>query len=469
MGVIVRDLGIWARLGLSYLLLVVLLVVLGVAGLGRLRDLNGQLESVVRHRYGLVGAANDAMERHAENARITIELLLLSEIQAKELVPPLRARQKANSAAISDAIRRIEAGISLPQERERFALVTAAREPYLAARERAMGLFQQGRRAEGAEALSGEVLPRLEQYKERWQAFVELQQELMEQAIRDGADAYASARAFTALLVVLAVLVAVAVGAAVTRGITRPLFQVIAAAERIAKGDLREAVEVTRRDELGTLQRAMRAMGERLAEVIGEVRSGADALAGASTQVSATAETLSQGTGEQAASVEETTASLEEMSASIASNAETLRQTEAMAKDGTGKADESGRSVVETVHAMKSIAEKISIVEEIAYQTNLLALNAAIEAARAGDHGKGFAVVASEVRKLAERSQRAAKEIGELAGSSVKDRAGLEGDDGRRRGDAAERVGRGGALVDRGGARVAGGVAAAADGVLHCS
>ena len=118
--------------------------------------------------------------------------------------------------------------------------------------------------------------------------------------------------------------------------------------------------------------------------------------------------------------MEETTSSLEEMSASITQNAESSRQTESMAKDAARNAEESGRSVTETVDAMKSIAEKIGIIEEIAYQTNLLALNAAIEAARAGEHGKGFAVVATEVRKLAERAQKAAKEIGELAGTSVK-------------------------------------------------
>jgi methyl-accepting chemotaxis protein len=136
--------------------------------------------------------------------------------------------------------------------------------------------------------------------------------------------------------------------------------------------------------------------------------------------VSATAQALSQGTGEQAASVEETTSSLEEMSASITQNAESARQTEATAKEGARNAEESGNAVAETVDAMKAIAERIGIVEEIAYQTNLLALNAAIEAARAGEHGKGFAVVATEVRKLAERAQTAAREIGALAGSSVK-------------------------------------------------
>jgi methyl-accepting chemotaxis protein len=230
----------------------------------------------------------------------------------------------------------------------------------------------------------------------------------------------ASARTTMVVIILGAVALGVVVSIAITRSITAPLSVAVGAAERIAKGDLRESLEVTSQDELGKLQLAMRAMVEKLAQVIGEVRGGADALAGASAQVSATAQTLSQGTGEQAASVEETTSSLEEMSASITQNAENSRQTESMAKEGARNAEESGKAVAETVESMKSIAEKISIIEEIAYQTNLLALNAAIEAARAGEHGKGFAVVATEVRKLAERSQRAAKEIGSLAGSSVK-------------------------------------------------
>ena len=129
---------------------------------------------------------------------------------------------------------------------------------------------------------------------------------------------------------------------------------------------------------------------------------------------------LSQGTSEQAASAEETTSSLEEMSASIQQNSDNSRQMEQVAAKGAREAEESGKAVNHTVDAMKSITEKIDIVDEIAYQTNLLALNAAIEAARAGEHGKGFAVVATEVRKLAERSQAAAKEISSLATDSVK-------------------------------------------------
>ena len=143
------------------------------------------------------------------------------------------------------------------------------------------------------------------------------------------------------------------------------------------------------------------------------------ALGSASGQLSSSANEVSQATSQQAASVEETTASLEEMSATIAQNAENSRVMEQIAAKGARDAEQSGAAVSETITSMRLIAERISIVEDIAFQTNLLALNAAIEAARAGDSGRGFAVVASEVRKLAERSQTAAKEIRNLASTSV--------------------------------------------------
>ena len=186
-----------------------------------------------------------------------------------------------------------------------------------------------------------------------------------------------------------------------------------------AEGDLTRRIERDYQGLFGKVKDSANSTAENLTRVMGEVRAAADALTGAANQVSATAQSLSQAASEQAASVEQTSASIEHMSASISQNSDNARVTNGMATKASKEATDGGSAVSQTVVAMKQIASKIGIVDDIAYQTNLLALNAAIEAARAGEHGKGFAVVAAEVRKLAERSQEAAKEIGDLAANSV--------------------------------------------------
>ena len=444
-----------AKLAAGFGMMIILLV--GIAGLGiySLGSLNQTITDVIAGPAKRLEISQEANIRLLEAIRAEKNLILSTsaenaerqiaqEAEAREAMAELLAtgKEKAVETAKPDWQRLETLLANMTTLQARMAEMVAA-----------------GQTAEAAALSSGEGRNNANEMTDLFKKIVDRNTSGMVKADEDTGKQYADTRNLVIVLTLAALAIAVAFALWIALGISSGLSRLMTVADAVAVGDLDERVEIKSNDEIkdlvnafnrltdnlkatatmadeiangdltvqpkplsdkDTLGLSLQSMVERLRGVVGDALSAADNVSSGSQELSATSEQMSQGATEQAAAAEQASASMEEMAANIKQNADNAAQTEKISRQSSKDAEASGEAVNRAVEAMRTIADKIGIVQEIARQTDLLALNAAVEAARAGEHGKGFAVVASEVRKLAERSQTAAAEIGAVSGDTVK-------------------------------------------------
>ncbi|KZE11406.1 MULTISPECIES: methyl-accepting chemotaxis protein [Sphingomonas] len=404
-----------AKLGVTFAIIVTMLIAIVAIGVSQMSHMNTDIVDVI----------DGPAKRQARSLRVQVEVNEIIRLEKNMALSkdPAQVREfdqesLSKIAATSDLIRQAVENASATAK-PRWTEVSVAWEKVKQINQNVRTLALAGKGDDAGLLSLSQSRDAVKNMYGSLDEIVSINDGLMTEAKTKTAASYEDARTMLVGVAIAAILIAVGSAVWVSLIVSRGLKQLGSALTQVAGGDLTQTITVRSNDEIKDLVDTTNSMIERLRSVVGNSSLAADSVAGGSQQLSASSEQVSQGATEQAAAAEEASASMEEMAANIKQNADNAAQTEKIARQSSKDAEASGVAVDRAVGAMRVIAEKIGIVQEIARQTDLLALNAAVEAARAGEHGRGFAVVASEVRKLAERSQTAAAEISAVSGDTV--------------------------------------------------
>ncbi|SFC86828.1 methyl-accepting chemotaxis protein [Massilia yuzhufengensis] len=419
-----KNLKIGARLGIGFAIVLSLLLVVTLTAVMRMQsagDLTHRLVNTSIKNQRNVAEWSKLIELN--NARL--ETVFVASDPA--VVTDIAQRMKAVSARSTELQDDIENSLRNEAAKAQFVVVKQERTGYLAARDALFKAKLAGDNELAATVYRDQLGPRTAAFQAAIDKLAKLQITAADGVAASILDSYDSTRTLLISLGLAAIALGVACAWLITRSITVPIRAAVAVAQKVASGDLTSRIAAHSGDETGQLMRALGAMNDSLAGIVGRVRTGTSTIAVASDEIAAGNQDLSARTEQQASSLEETAASMEELTSTVKQNADNARHANRLAGEAAMIAGQGGVMVAEVVSTMGSINESsrkivdiISVIDSIAFQTNILALNAAVEAARAGEQGRGFAVVATEVRNLAQRSATAAKEIKALIDDSVR-------------------------------------------------